>query len=164
MFSLYLFAVRKERNMGPLKIIPIELIDHPDPSHIEEKKISSSTNRIRLLGTLLKPIIPNNTIPNSPYIIGLTGRYRFDLNITISMILIFLGGIASGKSGVAKHLENLGAHVINADIVAHNTYKTGKPCHQKLVEHFGQKILNEDGEINRKVLGEIVFKNPVSFL
>lgn len=60
--------------MSALKIIPIELIDHPNPKHFEEKKISSSTNRIRLLGTVIKPILPNNIIPKTPYIIGLTGR------------------------------------------------------------------------------------------
>lgn len=60
--------------MEPLKIVPIELIDHPDPQPFEEKKISSSTNRIRLLGTLFNPIIPNNTISKLPYLIGLTGK------------------------------------------------------------------------------------------
>lgn len=60
--------------MGPLEMISIELIDHPNPKHIEEKKISSSTNRIRLLGTVLNPIVPNYAIQKSPYIIGLTGK------------------------------------------------------------------------------------------
>lgn len=69
--------------MEPLKIIPIELIDHPDPQPIEEKKISSSTNRIRLLGNIIKPVTPNNSIPKSPYIIGLTGR--------IALFLLFTG-------------------------------------------------------------------------
>lgn len=59
--------------MEPLKIIPIELIDHPDPKPFEEKKISSSTNRIRLLGTVINPVTPNTTLPACPYIIGLTG-------------------------------------------------------------------------------------------
>lgn len=75
---------------------------------------------------------------------------------------MLLGGIASGKSGVAKHLENLGAFVINADVVAHSVYNPGKPCYKLLVEHFGQRILGDSGEINRKLLGEIVFKDPVS--
>lgn len=63
---------------------------------------------------------------------------------------------------MAKQLENLGAFIINADIAGHNVYKPGKSCHQKLVEHFGLKILQENNEINRKVLGEIVFNDPVS--
>lgn len=71
---LILILVRKERNMETLKIIPIDLIDHPDPKPIEEAKISSSTNRIRLLGTLFNPVKPNDNIPKSPYIIGLTGK------------------------------------------------------------------------------------------
>lgn len=60
--------------MEPLKIISIELIDHPDPKPFEENKISSSTNRIRLLGTLLNEVKPNDHIPKSPYVIGLTGK------------------------------------------------------------------------------------------
>lgn len=74
----------------------------------------------------------------------------------------FLGGIASGKSGVAGHLQNLGAFIINCDLIAHDVYKAGKPCHGKLVQHFGEKILGSDGEIDRKALGGIVFQNPVS--
>lgn len=60
--------------MEPLKIISIELIDNPGPKPFEENKISSSTNRIRLLGTLLHGVKPNVQIPKSPYIIGLTGK------------------------------------------------------------------------------------------
>lgn len=59
-------------------------------------------------------------------------------------------------------MEKLGAFVINADTTAHNVYKPGKPCHQQLVGHFGGRIVGEDGEIDRKILGEIVFKNAVS--
>lgn len=76
--------------------------------------------------------------------------------------MLFWGGIASGKTGVLKHLENLGAHVISADGVGHSVYKSGKPCYGELLEHFGRQILSENGEVNRKVLGEIVFKDPVS--
>lgn len=60
--------------MNELKILPIELVDEPNPNPIEEKKISSSTGRIRLLGTLLRPVEPNTNIPKKPYVIGLTGR------------------------------------------------------------------------------------------
>ncbi|CAG9827442.1 unnamed protein product [Diabrotica balteata] len=133
-------TIRKERNLPLLDILPIELMDEPNPSPIEEAKISSSTTRIRLLGTLLKPV-EQKAIPKSPYVIGLTG------------------GVASGKSGVATHMENLGAQIINCDLIAHELYKTGKPCYKKIVGHFGKKVVAENGEIDRKVLGGIVFTN-----
>lgn len=51
----------------------IELIDEPCPDPNEEAKISSSTTRMRMLGTLLKPVKTNDNIPKVPYVIGLTG-------------------------------------------------------------------------------------------
>lgn len=59
--------------MNTLDVISIQLIDEPYPNLNEEKKISSSTGRIRLLGTLLKPVIKKD-IPDKPYVIGLTGE------------------------------------------------------------------------------------------
>ncbi|KAG5895424.1 hypothetical protein JTB14_037583 [Gonioctena quinquepunctata] len=134
-------SIRLERGLPNLKIVPIQLMDEPNPKPLEEAKISSSTIRMRLLGTLLKPVEAKD-IPKSPYVIGMTG------------------GIASGKSGITKQLEELGAHIINCDLVGHDVYKAGKPCHQQILETFGGKVLAEDGEINRQVLGGIVFKNP----
>lgn len=59
--------------MNKLDIIPVKLIDEPYPHPHEEMKISSSTARIRMLGTLLKPV-EEKAIPKKPYIIGLTGQ------------------------------------------------------------------------------------------
>lgn len=70
----FYFVVRIERKLNPLKIIPVELIDEPNPSRNEEAKISSSTARMRLLGTVLRQVQPNNNIPKTPYVIGLTGN------------------------------------------------------------------------------------------
>lgn len=61
-------------------------------------------------------------------------------------------------------LGELGADVINCDKIAHNIYLKGKPCHTKLVEAFGERILDNDGEVNRKELGAIVFSSLVSFI
>lgn len=55
----------------------VKLIDEPNRNSIEESKISSSTSRIRILGTLLKPVQRNDQIPNKPYVIGLTGLILF---------------------------------------------------------------------------------------
>jgi dephospho-CoA kinase len=70
------------------------------------------------------------------------------------------GGIASGKSTVARFLEALGAKVIDADRVGHELLQTSNPVHHKVVAHFGQEILKPGGEIDRRRLGSIVFTDP----
>lgn len=69
------------------------------------------------------------------------------------------GGIASGKSTISRHLKELGAVVIDADRVGHAIMKKGKPSWLKIKDFFGEDILTEDGEIDRKKLGAIVFKD-----
>lgn len=70
------------------------------------------------------------------------------------------GGICSGKSTVTKALQNLGIHVLDADKLGHRAYEPGSECYRKLIEHFGAQIVAEDGQINRPVLGSIVFSEP----
>jgi dephospho-CoA kinase len=70
------------------------------------------------------------------------------------------GGIASGKSTVARFLEALGAKVIDADRVGHELLQSSNPIHHKVVAHFGQEILEPGGEIDRGRLGSIVFTDP----
>jgi dephospho-CoA kinase len=70
------------------------------------------------------------------------------------------GGIASGKSTVARFLEALGAKVIDADGVGHELLQPSNPVHNKVVSHFGQEILKPNGEIDRGRLGSIVFSDP----
>ena len=67
------------------------------------------------------------------------------------------GGIASGKSTVARILEELGAKVIDADRVGHELLRRSNPVHHQVVARFGQEILRPDGEIDRGRLGSIVF-------
>ena len=77
------------------------------------------------------------------------------------MITIGLtGGIASGKSTVSAMLRELGAHVIDADQVGHEVYEPGAPAWDQLVQAFGREIVGEDGRIDRKKLGPIVFADP----
>ncbi|KAF5282893.1 hypothetical protein FQR65_LT14170 [Abscondita terminalis] len=133
--------IRQSKNLPTLDILEVELIEEPYPNLMEERKISSSTTRMRLLGTLLNPIKKNTLIPDKPYVIGLTG------------------GIASGKSGLTTRLIQLGAEVIDCDKVAHELYQPGKRCYNLILEAFGNTILNDNGEINRKALGAIVFKS-----
>lgn len=73
-------------------------------------------------------------------------------------ILGITGGVGSGKSTVLDILEkDYGAYVIQADRVAHELMEPGQASYQAIVEHFGQEILTEDGHIDRKALGTIVF-------
>ena len=73
-------------------------------------------------------------------------------------IICLTGGIASGKSSAAMLLESLGAKVFDADKLGHRSYKKGTLTYDKLVKAFGRKIIRSDGEIDRKILGTIVFK------
>jgi dephospho-CoA kinase len=75
-------------------------------------------------------------------------------------IIGLTGGIGSGKSTAAKILSEFGAKVIDADKVAHEVFNPGTEGLQKVVETFGERVLNSKGEIDRKKLGEIVFNDP----
>ncbi|NIM58072.1 MAG: dephospho-CoA kinase [Candidatus Aminicenantes bacterium] len=75
------------------------------------------------------------------------------------LIVALTGGIASGKSVVAKILEELGCYIHRADKIAHDLMEPEKPAWKKIVAHFGAKILNEDKTINRTLLGKIVFSD-----
>lgn len=74
------------------------------------------------------------------------------------------GGIAAGKSTVSEALRESGAVVIDADKVGHDAYRPGTETHAALVEAFGDAILAEDGEIDRRKLGAIVFGDPAQRL
>ena len=69
------------------------------------------------------------------------------------------GGIATGKSTVSTVFEEAGAIVIDADKIARDVVKKGRPAWQKIVTHFGQAILRPDGEIDRPRLAGIVFND-----
>jgi len=70
------------------------------------------------------------------------------------------GTIGSGKSTVAGFLRDLGAKVIDADEVGHEVYLPGSRGWKAVIEAFGEGILSADGAVDRRKLGEIVFKNP----
>lgn len=74
------------------------------------------------------------------------------------MILVGLtGGVATGKTTVARMFRRCGAVVIDADVLARAVVKPGMPAWREIVRMFGQGILNPDGTINRHKLGAIVF-------
>jgi dephospho-CoA kinase len=70
------------------------------------------------------------------------------------------GGIGSGKSTVAERFVAAGAELIDADQVAREVVVPGKPAWKKIVEHFGDEILDDEGFIDRPALGAIVFADP----
>jgi len=72
-------------------------------------------------------------------------------------IIGLTGGIASGKSLVARNLERLGAVVIDADQLAREVVMPGTASYDAIIKKFGKEIVNADGTINRKALGAIVF-------
>jgi len=74
------------------------------------------------------------------------------------MLLVGLtGGFGSGKSTVAEILADLGLHVISADKLAREVCEPGKAAFREIVETFGNEVVAEDGTLNRKRLGDIVF-------
>ena len=78
-----------------------------------------------------------------------------------TMILVGLtGGVATGKSTVAKMFKQCGAVVIDADELAHEVVKPGKSAWREIVKTFGKTVLNTDRSLNRQALGRIVFRNP----
>jgi len=77
-----------------------------------------------------------------PYVIGVTGN------------------IACGKSLVLETLAGLGADTIDADRVAHEVMAPGTPTAERIIAAFGEEIRGQDGGIDRRALGAIVFRDP----
>lgn len=67
------------------------------------------------------------------------------------------GGIASGKTLVSQQLAGLGATILDADKLGHETYRQGTDTYRAVINAFGDDIVGPDGEIDRKVLGPKVF-------
>ncbi|NXJ69657.1 COASY synthase, partial [Rostratula benghalensis] len=132
---------RLENGLPELALYEILLMKDPNHGQNEEEKISSSSLRQRLLGTLLRPPRQDPALPSRPYVIGLTG------------------GTGSGKTSIAKLLGHLGAFCIDADKLGHAVYVPGGPAYERVMATFGAEIVNEDGTINRRALGAKVFGN-----
>ena len=72
-------------------------------------------------------------------------------------IIGLTGGIACGKSTVSAYLKQKGAYIIDGDAIAKELSVPGKSIWKAYVEHFGDKILNSDKTLNRRLIGQIVF-------
>ena len=75
-------------------------------------------------------------------------------------IIGITGGIASGKSTVTNFLRKQGFQVVDADALVHQLQKPSGRLFEALVQHFGQEIILENGELNRPLLASLIFSNP----
>ena len=82
------------------------------------------------------------TLTTKPWILGLTG------------------GIGSGKSAVAQHFIDLGVHLVDADHAARWVVEPGRPALAKIAEHFGDAVLQADGQLDRSALRSLIFSDP----
>ena len=76
------------------------------------------------------------------------------------LVIALTGGIGSGKSAVASHLESLGVPVIDADQLAHQLVKHGSPALLEIQAAFGDDLVDANGALDRSALRKIVFDNP----
>jgi len=74
------------------------------------------------------------------------------------------GGVACGKTTVAKMLRQRGAYILLADKLAHDLMRPGEAVYSRVVERFGRGILNQDGSINRPKLAELAFAGRIQEL
>ena len=75
------------------------------------------------------------------------------------LLLGVTGGIATGKTTVVRMLEELGAPVIDFDVLARDVVEPDKPAWQEIVAYFGEQVLREDRQLDRKKLSDIVFRD-----
>ena len=75
------------------------------------------------------------------------------------LVLGVTGGIASGKTTVSAMLEELGAPLIDFDVIARQVVEPGRPALKSITGYFGKEILLENGTLNRKRVAEIVFSD-----
>ena len=82
-----------------------------------------------------------------------------DTTFTGIEVIGLTGGIGSGKSTAVDYLEDLGFEIISADKIARQIVERGSPYLNRLVRVFGDEILDEEGCLKRKVLGEKAFSS-----
>jgi len=75
----------------------------------------------------------------------------------VPVVLGLTGGIASGKSTVARLFQDLGAEVVDSDALARDAVAPGEPALQEIREAFGPRAIREDGSLDRAWLGAQVF-------
>lgn len=79
--------------------------------------------------------------------------------IKTKKVIVITGSIGTGKSAAVEILKKMGFSVLDSDKIVHEGYNKGTELYSKVVDFFGKEILNEDGTINRTILGSIVFND-----
>eukprot|EP01065_Artemidia_motanka_P051116 TRINITY_DN8910_c0_g1_i1.p1 TRINITY_DN8910_c0_g1~~TRINITY_DN8910_c0_g1_i1.p1 ORF type:complete len:743 (+),score=222.02 TRINITY_DN8910_c0_g1_i1:102-2330(+) len=137
---------RAEKSMSEMAVVTVGLVSASDGALTDglahDAKLSSSGLRTALVGTVLDGGRDwcRRTAPGRPYTIGLCGT------------------ICAGKSTVSRILGEQGAYLIDCDKVGHSVYEKGSPGYEAVVKRFGDGVVGEDGEIDRKKgLGPLVF-------
>lgn len=74
-------------------------------------------------------------------------------------LVALTGGVASGKTAVSDRLAELGAAVIDTDLIAREVVEPGQPALEAIAERFGTKLIGEDGSLDRRALRDIVFND-----
>lgn len=74
-------------------------------------------------------------------------------------IIIITGSIGTGKSTAVEIIKEFGFTVLDSDKIVHEGYNIGEELYYKIVKHFGEHILRQNGSIDRQKLGKIVFNN-----
>ena len=77
----------------------------------------------------------------------------------MTYLLGLTGGIASGKSTVSQVFKDKGIQVVDADRIARQVVEPGSPGLDRLVDYFGREILTQDGGLDRKYLGDLIFRD-----
>lgn len=74
--------------------------------------------------------------------------------------VVLTGGIGSGKSAASEYFADLGASVIDADVISRELVVPNSPALQQIVAVFGAQVLTEDGSLDRAALRDQVFRDP----
>jgi len=75
----------------------------------------------------------------------------------LSLLVGLTGGMGSGKTLASSFFKELGAHIIDADLICRQLVEPGKPALKEIAECFGKAIIEKSGNLNRKKLGQLVF-------
>ncbi|MPS75558.1 MAG: dephospho-CoA kinase, partial [Microbacterium sp.] len=75
-------------------------------------------------------------------------------------LIALTGGIASGKSTIARRLAEHGAIIVDADAIVRDVQAPGSPVLERIAEVFGPEVIAEDGSLDRPALGARVFGDP----
>ena len=78
----------------------------------------------------------------------------------LSLLVGLTGGMGSGKSLAASFFKELGAYVLDADLICRNLVEPEQPACREISENFGKEVFTASGNLDRKKLANIIFKNP----